>query len=192
MLRSSRRGLETITAEIVGNLDPLLECWTTNGKQPNPEVAAFVLNEIKTFRDAAPKHFKRRAIRETRGTAQGIINAIDRLERQMRDASPEMELRLRYYRTDLSTALDQVRRECRSAIQSSHIGGKKDHVKEWVAKVAATLIRRFSAEVPDSGSSDSPLRKIAGLAYEAVTETQDIDLKRACDAELRPTESSRR
>src|SRR5262249_56589892 len=106
LLRSSRRGLETITAEIVGNLDPLLECWTTNGKQPNPEVAAFVLNEIKTFRDAAPKHFKRRAIRETRGTAQGIINAIDRLERQMRDASPEMELRLRYYRTDLSTALD--------------------------------------------------------------------------------------
>jgi hypothetical protein len=53
--------LETITAEIVGNLDPLLECWTINGKQPKPEVAAFVLNEIKTFRDAAPKHFKRRS-----------------------------------------------------------------------------------------------------------------------------------
>jgi hypothetical protein len=71
-----------------------------------------------------------------------------------------MELRLKYYRTDLSTVLDKVRRECRSAIQSSHIGGKKDHVKEWAAKVAGSFIVRFSANRPTSGSSTSPFREI--------------------------------
>jgi len=87
-------------------------------------------------------------------------------------------------------ALGDMKRECEAAIQGTltERGGGSDQVKEWCARIACTLVIRFSEAPPTSGSLTSPFRRIAGLLYKIIEPTERDyvpDLERACEATLK-------
>jgi hypothetical protein len=152
---------------------------------------------IRALRGASPEYFDRQAIRKTREDAREIIGALDHLEDLLRSATlgPELRLRLGLDTAGmipehaanapawrLMTALNEVRDLCQ---QGDINQPAADQVRIWCARIAYSLMDRFSTEEATSGSADSPYRVLASLLYEVLTGEAERDLKRACDQHLR-------
>jgi hypothetical protein len=151
---------------------------------------------IRTLRQAAPDYLDREAIRTTRADARTIVQSIADLEDHFRRATLSPELRIRLglnivHSPDevdnmpvprLLVALKAVRDICEAADRGQP---SDDQVKIWCAKIAHTLMVRFSKEKPSSGSEQSSYRVIAGLLFEVLTGIRGHDLRRACDDELK-------
>ncbi|WP_334406618.1 hypothetical protein [Bradyrhizobium sp. AZCC 2289] len=150
---------------------------------------------IRALRRAGPEYFDREAIRKTRDDARTIIDLIDRLDETLRSEAlaPEIRLRLALEKApDANTAkapadrlliaLSDVRELCRAGEENQP---SADQVRIWCARIAYSLLDRFSEETPASGSPRSPYRVLAALLYEVLTGDADHDLKRACDEHLR-------
>jgi hypothetical protein len=147
------------------------------------EISQAVTNAITLLREASRDFFHRDAIRKVRDSARGIIKTIEDLERQLRAAPPELQLRL-----NLDICLDQleplkrVREACEVADNTQP---SNDPIKAWCATTVAQLILKFSERRPTSSSPNSPFREITSLIYQAITVEPNADLKRACDDVLR-------
>ncbi|SRR5258706_1007986 len=139
---------------------------------------------IRILRRAAPDYLTRVAIRKTRYDSRAIAKSVVQLEEQVKQStlSPELVFRLGPERERLLDALRAVKRVCEEAEQNKP---PDDQVRTWCAKIAHTLIVRFSEDRPSSGSALSHHRIVAGLLYEILTGESGRDLKRACDEELR-------
>jgi hypothetical protein len=138
---------------------------------------------VRALRQASPDYFDREAIRRTRDDARTIIDLIDRLEQalQPNTLAPEIRLRLAL-ETDVEAyaenapagrlliALSEVRALCRAGDENQP---SADQVRIWCARVAFSLMHRFSEEAPTSGSPRSPYRVIAALLYEVLTGEAD-------------------
>jgi len=148
---------------------------------------------IRALRRAAPEHLDREAIRKTRDQARTIVGLIDRLEKALTSdgLTAELHLRLALEAQSGSTtngpaqrlfvALDEVRQLCQAGDENQPAA---DQVRLWCARIAYSLMSRFSEQEITSGSPDSTYRAIAGLLYEVLTGEADRDLKRACDDHL--------
>lgn len=148
---------------------------------------------IRTLRRASPEYFDREAIRKTRDEARDIVRFIDRLDRALRPEALSPELRLRLALEvearkstnspgqRLLASLSEVRELCQAGDDNQP---SADQVRIWCARIAYSLMHRFSDEPITSGSPDSTYRAIAGLLYEVLTGERDRDLKRACDEHL--------
>lgn len=153
---------------------------------------------IRTLRRASPEHFDREAIRKVRDESRVIVGLIDQLQEALELDSMAPELRLRLGMKveagaaanspgrRLLFALNEVRELCQVADKNQP---PTDQVRIWCARIAYTLMFRFSKEEITSGSPDSTYRAIAGLLYEVLTGEADRDLKRACDDHLRAMRS---
>lgn len=148
-----------------------------NGYSKN-ERLGHIHEMIKLLNEVVPQFYAREAVRRTRNDAKAIRAAVVQLERQIKNASPEMRLRLK---PPLLASLQPLRTECDAAIKAAP---PTDKVKEWCARTALHLIVKFSDRAPAS-SEISPYRKITGLLYQAITGEADRDFKRACDNLLR-------
>jgi hypothetical protein len=146
---------------------------------------------IRALRRATPEHFEREAIRKTREDAQAIIREIGRIDGLLRSATLAPELRLRLSLdaavadapvARLLSALNEVRELCQAGDDNQP---STDQVRTWCARIAYTLMHRYSDERPTSGSPRSTYRVIASLLYEILTGERERDLKRACDDHLR-------
>lgn len=177
---------EAVTA-IVNDLKPWQRRWRRE------EISFGVSEQIERLKLTVTGFFDREAVIRTREGARDIIRTIDKLKQQLSKASPELQMRLKLppYRSE-SELLDElalVRDECEQAASSAITKGRKDRVKEWCARIAHLLIRKYSNREPASGSSNAPFRNITGLLYESVRPTAEQgttpDLKRACDDVLR-------
>jgi hypothetical protein len=138
---------------------------------------------IRILRRATPDYLTRDAIRKTRDDSRAIAKSVSQLEEQVKQStlSPELVFRLGPERERLLDVLRAVKRVCEEAEQNQP---PDDQVRTWCAKIAHTLIIRFSEERPSSGSARSRYRIVAGLLYEILTGESGRDLKRACDEEL--------
>jgi hypothetical protein len=150
---------------------------------------------IRTLRQVAPDYLDRDAIRTTRADARTIVQSIADLERHFQRAvlSPELRIRLGLdivHSPDevdnmpvprLLVALKAVRDICEAADRGQP---GDDQVKIWCARIAHTLMLRFSDEKPSSGSEQSNYRVIAGLLFEVLTGIRGHDLRRACNDHL--------
>lgn len=153
---------------------------------------------IRSLRRASPEYFDREAIRRTRDAARTIVGLIDRVEEELRSESLAPELRLRLALDAeaesaanspgrrLLIALNEVRELCQAGDENQP---STDQVRIWCARIAYSLMFRFSDEDITSGSPDSTYRAIAGFLYEVLTGEADRDLKRACDDHLRTMRS---
>lgn len=139
---------------------------------------------IRILRRTSPEFFEREAIRKTREDACAIAAASQKLAELVEQATlaAEMRLRLEPEKERLLSALQAVRGICEDAKENQP---SDDQVRRWCAKVAFTLMVRFSDKPPTSGSANSPYRVITGLLYEIVTGEAGRDFKRACDDELK-------
>ncbi len=139
---------------------------------------------VRTLRKATPEFLDREAIRKTRDDARAIAKAASLLEEQIEYArlSPEMVLRLEPERQRLMDCLRAVKHICEDAERNQ---ARDDQIKSWCAKIAFTLLIRFSSEIPTSGSPDSTYRIVTSLLYEVLTGEAGRDLKRACDDHLK-------
>jgi len=161
------------TAAIANDIADNLRPWKKG--RDRAEISDLVVLQIESFKNASDHHLNRDAVRRTRDNARDILKTIDRLDRQIKDSSPEMKLRL----GARTAVLVPLRRECEAAIRSSLADGRKDQVKEWAVKLAGILTLKFSAKM-----SGSRFRYIAGRLFESVT-GEPADLKRNCETELR-------
>jgi hypothetical protein len=139
---------------------------------------------VRTLRRAAPGYLERDAIRKTREDARAIAKSAGKLAALLDRAtlSPEMQLRLEPEKERLFEGLHRLQNLCVLADQNQPDG---DLLLEWCARIAFTLLFRFSDKTPTSGSAQSPYRVVASLLYEVVTDQQGHDLKRACDKHLK-------
>jgi hypothetical protein len=133
-----------------------------------------------------PAHFSREAIIKTREDARAIKADIERLERKLRFASPEMQLRLKLdptpgWQPPLLIELAKARAECDRADAAAP---QTDKTKEWCARTAFRIINKFSEKGP-TGTDEGPYRLIAMYLFEAVTKKAGHDLKRDCFDHLR-------
>jgi hypothetical protein len=165
-------------------------------KDTEPDNFHGVCEIIRTLRRAAPDYLDRSSIRKTRDDARTILQSIAELKRHVQRStlSPELKLRLGLDATGSSSeianmpvprlleTLQIISEICEAADQGQP---SEDPVKVWCAKVAHTLMFRFSDERRSSGSPRSSYRIIAGLLYEILTGEAHRDLKRACDNHLR-------
>lgn len=90
----------------------------------------------------------------------------------------------------LDAELKRLREVCARAIKVGYgYDSNYDRVKHLCAGFAQGLVRDLSAK-PATGTMDAPFRAIASLLYEAVSARRDVDLKRACDSQLREIRGS--
>lgn len=150
---------------------------------------------IRTLRQDAPNYLDRNSIRKTRDDARTIVQSIGDLESHFRRTTLSPELRIRLglnivHSPDevgnmpvprLLVALKAVRDICEAAERGQP---SDDQVKIWCARIAHTLMVRFSNEKPSSGSEQSSYRVIAGLLFESLTGIRGHDLRRACNDHL--------
>jgi len=86
--------------------------------------------------------------------------------------------------------LVMMRRICQTVAQQLQLdrrqkrGPPQDRAKNWAARRAIYLMLTKTRLLP-TGSQHGAYRDIASLLYEALTGEQGVDLKRACDRELR-------
>jgi hypothetical protein len=165
-------------------------------KKTKPGAFHAVCEIIRPLRQAAPDYLDRNAIRTTRADARTIAQSIADLESHFRRATLSPELRIRLglniaHSPDevgnlpvprLLVALKAVRDICEAADRGQP---SDDQVKIWCAKIAHTLMVRFSNEKPSSGSEQSSYRTIASLLFEVLTGIRGHDLRRACNDHLR-------
>jgi hypothetical protein len=136
-----------------------------------------VREDILRLRATVPNFFDRKAIKNTRNDARDILRSIDRLKRQLsaKTLSPELRLRLSHVPHLLDT-LNAARELCRAADDNQPTA---DQVKLWCARVAMTLVLKFSDENPSAGSVRSKYCEISDLLYWAVTRKKQ-SLRRIC------------
>jgi hypothetical protein len=151
-MRSPAANLTALVEDIVDNLRPWKDGLTKT------EIGQFVADQIRAFRSASAAHLDRHAIQRTRDSARDILKTLDRLELQINRASPEMKIRLGAGTNVLKHRLAPFRRECEAAIRSSLTEGRKDQVKDWAAKIAWILVKKFSVNEATSGSGKSPFK----------------------------------
>jgi hypothetical protein len=150
--------------------------------------------DILRLRATVPTFFDRRAIQKTRDDARDTIELIDQLEAQLsaKTLSPELRLRLRLPNESirmignpvkdespvprLLDALKTVREICEAGDKNQPNGNQ---VKRWCARVAMTLVLKFSEENPSAGSAGSKYCEITDLIYWAVTKKKQ-SLRRIC------------
>jgi hypothetical protein len=170
-------------AELVQTIVDELKPWKESYSQEQIECA--VAQDIDLLRDVSQGHFSRSAIRKTRDDARTLKEEIKRIERLLRDASPEMKLRLKLnpvgWQNPLLVELAAARKECDRAVVAAPA---TNEIKKWCARVAFRVVRKFSQHEP-TGTDQGPFRCVTRCLYEAVTGKEGKDLKRACDDHLR-------
>jgi hypothetical protein len=139
---------------------------------------------IRVLRRAAPLHLSREAIRKTRDDAREISRAATHLQGKIEQTtlSAELAMRISPERARLLDTIKAIQEICEAA---DHSQPHEDPVRIWCAKIACTLVLRFSDKRPSSGSVRSSYRVIAGLLFEVLTGIHGCDLRRACDDELK-------
>jgi hypothetical protein len=156
-------------AELVQTIVDELKPWKESYSQEQIECA--VAQDIDLLRDVSQGHFSRSAIRKTRDDARTLKEEIKRIERLLRDASPEMKLRLKLnpvgWQNPLLVELAAARKECDRAVVAAPA---TNEIKKWCARVAFR---------------QGPFRCVTRCLYYAVTGKEGKDLKRACDDHLR-------
>jgi hypothetical protein len=137
---------------------------------------------IRTLRLAAPEYLAREAIRKTRDDARAIAESVEHLREliSQKTLAPELRLRLAPEIGHLSDTLQAVKEICQQAENQP----RDDQIKMWCAKIAFSLMIRFSDKPPTSSSPRSPYRLIASLLYEVLSSESGHDLRRACGDEL--------
>jgi hypothetical protein len=81
--------------------------------------------------------------------------------------------------------LKRLREVCARAIKVGYgYDSNYDRVKHLCAGFAQGLVGQLSTK-PAAGTIDAPFRAVASLLYEAASGRRDVDLKRACDSQLR-------
>jgi hypothetical protein len=89
------------------------------------------------------------------------------------------------------TELKRLREVCARAINPGYgYDSNYDRVKHFCAGFAQGLVRELSTK-PITGTMDGPFRAIASLLYEAASGRGHVDLKRACDSQLREIRRSK-
>lgn len=141
---------------------------------------------VRLLRRAAPEYLEREAIEKTRDDAREIEKLATKLSELLARTTlaPELRIRLGPNRHRLLADLEEIRRICGEA-EKNQPG--TDQLLLWCARIAYTLVYRFSEKMPTSGSPRSPYRVTASLLYEALTGEPGHDLRRACDAYLKAT-----
>ena len=168
-------------AAIVAELKP----WQRRRNEQDLLLA--VAEQVNSIRVAAD-FFSRDAKLKTRSDAVDILKTIGKLREQFRKVSPELKERLYLsHRPKLFHELAMIEQECKRAIEAGKDEkGRKDEFKEWCARIAHSLIVRYSEKKPTSGSAQAPFRAIAGLLYSCVyPDRETVDLKRPCDKVLK-------
>jgi hypothetical protein len=145
------------------------------------EVLATILDAVRErillLRADVPNFFDREAIRKTRADARELLCSIGQIEQQLsaKTFSPELRLRLSHVPHLLDT-LKAARQICEAGDNNQPDG---DQVKLWCARVAMSLVVKFSEENPSAGSARSKYCEITDLLYWAVTEKKQ-SLRRIC------------
>jgi hypothetical protein len=139
---------------------------------------------VRLLRRTTPEYLERSAIQKTRDDADAIAKSAAKLCEQLERATlaPEMQLRLEPEKDALLRGLRAVQEICEQADQNQP---RTDQVLTWSARIAFTLLFRFSDKMPTSGSAQSPYRVVASLLYEVLTGEHGHDLRRACDEHLK-------
>jgi hypothetical protein len=139
---------------------------------------------VHLLRRTTPEYLERSAIQKTREDADAIAKSVAKLSELLERATlaPEMQLRLEPEKDALLRGLRAVQEICEQADQNQP---PTDQVLTWCARIAFTLLFRFSDKMPTSGSAQSPYRVVASLLYEVLTGEHGHDLNRACDKHLR-------
>jgi len=147
---------------------------------------AEVRKSISLLEELSPKFFARAAMQTTRADAAKIARTITTLQNQIRNATPELRLRMKLdvgqndRESELISWLDDLRSLCQTGVD------RTDQVKRSCVSMAFTFMVWCTAKVPTSGSARSPFREIASDLYEIVTGEAGQDFKRACDDLIRP------
>jgi hypothetical protein len=144
-----------------------------------------VRKHIALLEDVSPKFFARASIQATRKDAEKIGRTIITLQNQIRNATPELRLRMKLdlpndREKELISWLDELRSLCQTGVD------RTDQVIRNCVSTAFTFMVWCTAKVPTSGSARSPFREIASDLYEIITGEADCDLKRPCDDMIRP------
>jgi hypothetical protein len=145
---------------------------------------------VRLLRRTTPEFLERNAIQKVRDDADAIAKLATKLSELLERATlaPEMQLRLAPEKDALLRGLRAVQGICEQADQNQP---RTDQVLIWCAKIAFTLLFRFSDKMPTSGSAQSPYRVVASLLYEVLTGEHGCDLRRACDEHLKVMRSVR-
>jgi hypothetical protein len=175
-----------IIAAIVDDLKPFEGKWRGRESAIRIDVA----KQADLLRGVATDFLHRNAKVTTRLNAIDINKTIAKLRRQLRQASPELQMRLiPTHRPKLFHELAEIERECERAIKTSKDErGRKNEIKQWCAVTAHKLIVKYSKNDPTSGSKNSPFRCVAGSLYSYCAQFNKInipDLERACEAVLK-------
>ena len=173
--------------------DKQTKAWVSAQQQAKlrTEILAAVGEQIDLLRNVNSEIFSRTAVRNTRKGAKLLLTDIKAFEGRVADATPELRFRLgldlpqvEFGTQRLLIELKHFKDECNAAIKAA---SGRNQLKEWRARIAVSLIVRYSKRKPHSGSAESAYRKISGLLYKAVTGQPPgrDNLKRACDTVLK-------
>jgi hypothetical protein len=114
-------------------------------------------------------------------TDDGVIHGV---------VDEEIERANRKRADSFDAELKRLRQVCARAIKVGYgYDSNYDRAKHLCAGFAQGLVRELSAK-PVTGTMDAPFRAIASVLYEAVSGRRDVDLKRACDSQLREIRGS--
>src|SRR5262249_39271423 len=152
-----------IVAEIVKLLEPLRLFIPGKDFPFPPEQPGWLKDDIpnqirrliEALQPAAPEAFERSAIREERMRAREVIDAIDELASQFKNAPRDLKLDspIADYHPDshparLFAELKHVRDRCEAIERDTLTAGRKDQVKQACANMALFIIRMFSLKEP--------------------------------------------
>lgn len=196
-MRAPTTSQEELVSSIVGALKPyrpkLEDTLKRVGKRrytekelfTEQEVRQAVHEQIKLLTSVTPKFLDRTSIRQTRDGANKIASTIQKLQQQIKKASPELRLRMKLLDDlppqRLHAALEHLQEICAGAVKNQPTS---DPRRQMCARLAIGLMIKFSAETPTAGRKGQ-LREIASLFFEAVTGVEDTDFQRACREALR-------
>lgn len=174
-----------IVEEIVDHLRPWGESNRTGRRLSEATVTTTVNSELDILLRSYPRHIEHADRRRNRAYARKLDSALAEVQRLA--ASPPIALAsfLSENIDSFATELRRRRRICAHFIdpKSGH-HPNYDVVKHMCAGRAFGLMEMLSDKKITS-AKDSAFRAIASLLYEAVSGKRGVDLKRACDDELR-------
>lgn len=159
------------------------------GPVDKAKLGAAVRQRVTNLEHNSRKFFERSAIQSTTDKAKKLASAIDKLQKQIKTATPELQARMEFdfRKPDFIPSLDELYKVCVTAIKNSP---KSDKVKECSAREAFALVADCTAKVPTSGSANSPFRATASLLYTILVGDRRggrvWDLRRACNEILAP------
>jgi hypothetical protein len=170
-----------VVKAIVEELKPWQHSWNAE------EVRRGVTERISLLQGTVVGFFSTDAKVKTRSDAVDILKTIGKLRELFRKASPELKERLYlFHRPKLFRELALIEQECGILTPPQKKKGRsKDEVKQWCARMAHSLIVRYSEEEPTSGSAHAPFRAIAVMLYRCVQpDHKGDDLRRPCSEVL--------